>query len=334
MMKKWLALTLCLLTVFSLCACGTKPGTVPAETTQPVPTQSQEEAKVEKILIIGNSHSGDTIRQLQQEIDAHYGKDDMLGYLYYSACTISQHLQFATNDEPVYAFRLNYTGKAQGVWDDTQNVTLKMALRNQAWDVIVFQADDPDRRKDQLNLTDRRALEDYVRKQLTPPYKFMWNTTWADAADGPVYAPDWPRQPPAGYTDRLVSWYGWDSKVQFTDIFTKDSTNILSDDTYEKAICPGAAVAYSLFVQERPQTEIYRDYTHLTDYARLMTAYAFYTQYTGEKVNEIKVDVIPVRLRQAQFQKEGDLVITDEMKARLLEAVNYAFDHPYEVPAK
>ncbi len=100
------------------------------------------------------------------------------------------------------------------------------------------------------------------------------------------------------------------------------------------AVCPGAAIMYAIFAMERPQTEIYRDYTHLTDFARLMAAYAFYTQHTGEKVTEIKIDTVPTSLRIARYMSQGDLIITDEMKQIILEAVNYAFDHPHEVPSK
>lgn len=332
-MKKVLAAALCFVTLFALFGCGSQAA--PAETTEPKPTQSQEEAKVEKILIIGNSHSGDTFWQLQQVFDAHYGKDVMLGYLYYSGCAIAQHIQFATNDDPVYAYRLNYTGKEGGTWNDIKDVTMKMALKDQAWDVIVLQAAGKvDSKKDQLNLADRRALEEYVRQYVPQPFVFMWNTTWANPADGELFSPDWPVQPPAGYVDTLKANYNWDPKIQFAQTVANATNYILTDDTYVKAMCPGAAIMYSIFVQERPQTEIYRDYTHLTDFGRLMASYAFYTQYTGEKVSEIKIDVIPARLRQTRFQKEGDLVITDEMKAIILEAVNYAFDHPYEVPTK
>ncbi len=329
-MKRILSLLLCVATLFCLFGCSNNPA--PTEPT--APTQSQEEASVEKILIVGNSHSGDTFWLLQQVFDAHYDKDVMLGYLYYSGCTIIKHLRFAQNNEPVYAYRLNYTGKDQGVWDDTKAVTLEMALLDQKWDVIVFQADEADRREPNLNVAMRRQLEAYVEERVPQPHTFMWNTTWADAGNGPVYDPNWPVQPPKGYSDRLMQKYGWDPVVHFTDMVTKAKKHILTDNTYEKAICPGSAVLYPLWVLDRPQTDIYRDYTHLTEFGRLIAAYAFYTQYTGQMVDEVRIDVVPARLRSSRLIKEGDVIVTQEMKDIILEAVGYAFEHPYEIPTK
>ena len=310
------------------------PETVQTEETEPVATEQEEEAKVEKILIVGNSHSGDTFWLLQQVFDAHYDKDVMLGYLYYSGCTIIKHLQFALNNDAVYAYRLNYTGKDRGVWDDTKNVTLAAALADQKWDVIIFQADEGDMRLESLNLSQRRQLEDYVRDYLTEPYVFMWNTTWSDAGNGPVYDPSWPVQPSATYAERLTRDYGWDPARQFDNMVTQAKNYILTDDTYVKAICPGAAIMYTILTMELPQTDIYRDYTHLTEFGRLIASYAFYTQYTGQMVDEIRIDVIPQRLRSSRFKTAGDVVVTQEMKDIILEAVGYAFEHPFEVPQK
>ena len=328
-MKKIIAFILLAALLLSLCACG---GETTSATTEP--TQSEEESRVEKILIIGNSHSGDTFWLLQQVFDAHYDKEVMLGYLYYSGCTIIKHLKFAQNNEAVYAYRRNYTGKDQGVWDDMKDVTLQLALEDQQWDVIVFQADEADRREPELNVAMRRQLESYVRQYVSPPYRFLWNTTWADAGNGPVYDPSWPAQPPKGYSDRLMQKYGWDPVVHFTDMVTKAKNHILTDDTYEKAICPGSAVLYPLWVLDRPQTDIYRDYTHLTEFGRLIAAYAFYTQYTGQMVDEVRIDVVPQRLRSSRFKNAGDVIVTQEMKDIILEAVEYSFRNPFEVPTK
>ena len=84
-MKKIIAFILLAALFLSLCACS---GETTSATTEP--TQSEEEASVEKILIIGNSHSGDTFWLLQRVFDAHYDKDVTLGYLYYSGRGVSK----------------------------------------------------------------------------------------------------------------------------------------------------------------------------------------------------------------------------------------------------
>ena len=331
-MKRLIAYLLCLITAFSLCACGSNTAEPSEPTTEPRPTQSSEEQQVEKILIIGNSHSGDTFWLLQEVFDAHYEGQIRLGYLYYSGCTIAQHVKFSSNNEPVYIYRTITNGEDN--WTEVRDATMEYALKDQQWDVIVLQGAGADRKKDQYNLADRRTLEAYVEKYVAQPFTFIWNSTWANPNDGPVFAPDWPVQPPAGYVDNLKNSYGWDAKVQFSGVISAMNDYIVTDNTYTKVLSPGTAIMQAVFMQERPQTEIYRDYTHLTDFARLMASYAFFTQYTGQKVDEIKIDTIPAGLRIPRYQGEGELIITDEMKAIILEAVNYAFDNTFTVPSK
>ena len=78
-----------------------------------------------------------------------------------------------------------------------------------------------------------------------------------------------------------------------------------------------------------PQLELWRDYTHLSDYGRLITAYAFYTQFTGNPVTQVGIDKIPASLRQAHFRNKGDLIITEEMKQVIMAAANHALEDPW-----
>ena len=60
--------------------------------------------------------------------------------------------------------------------------------------------------------------------------------------------------------------------------------------------------------------------------------------YRGKTVNEtaeaIGIDSIPAKLRHSRFEKEGDLILTDEMKQVLLRAANYSLEHPFSMPEK
>ena len=326
-MKRIITIILCFSLCLGICACGSGENT---ETTDTTPTQSEEEAKVEKILIIGNSHSGDTFWLLQQVFDAHYDKDVVLGYLYYSGCTISEHLQFAKNGEAVYAYRRNYTGKENGTWDDMKDVTMDVALVDQQWDVIVYQAGSADYRQSNFNENERRQLEEYVDQFVPQPHISMWNNTWTQAGAGPVFESSWPVKAPSGYVDRVNK--GFDPATDFSSKLELVKNHIATDEHYEKVLTPGTAVMYALLEMERPQTDLYRDYTHLTEFGRLIAAYAFFTQYTGQMVDEIKIDVVPARLRSSRYVNEGDLEVTQEMKDVILKAAGYAFAHPFEMP--
>jgi len=336
MFKRIVSIALAGVLTVAMTACAGKPQPteLPTETTEPPVTQSPEEQKVEKILIIGNSHSGDTFWQLQQVFDAHYDGEVVLGYLYYSGCTVGQHVKFAYGDQRVYIYRRNFTNNPDGGrWVEYKDADMKTALLDQQWDTIVLQAGRAD--LDQtLNQTGRRLLEDYVNQHIPTPHRFMWNRTWSNPTYEPFYNGEWRVKAPVGLKEQLTLLYGFNPATQFAQGTELVKKNILPDDTYEKILSPGTAIMYCILEKGMEDLEIYRDYTHLNDFGRLIAAYAFYTQFTGQKVTEIKIDVIPAHLRSTRYIPEGDLVITQEMKDTILEAVNYAFDHPLEVPGQ
>ncbi len=280
-----------------------------------------------KILIVGNSHSGDTFWLLKEVFSDQYDGDVVLGYLYYSGCSINQHVSFAENNEYVYDYNYN----ADGEWFKYKDASLEMALQDQNWDYVVLQPTKSDMTED-MNLAKRRTLEAIIHKNVPQPYNLIWHVTWANPDEDKFFEPDWPYQKaPAGYKANLIQKYGFNADVQFEQCITSNVKSILPDDTYDKKICTGSAVMYSLWNLGLPLDNIYRDYTHLNDYGRLMAAYSFYAQFMGEKITEVGIDVVPVRLRNNLFQMFGDLQITEEMKQVIIESVNNSVDHPWEV---
>lgn len=330
-MKHALSLILSVLLLISLLGgCANESSKTQTKASQPVSTESQEEAKTLKILIVGNSHSGDTFWLLKEVFSDQYHGDVALGYLYYSGCTISQHVDFGSNQKYVYEYSYNDHGE----WKTNKSYDLLSALRDQAWDYVVLQPGKRDYTEN-MNLEKRRILEIMVKENVKHPYKLIWHVTWANPEEDKFFSPDWPYQKaPDGYKDYLVKTYGLNAEVQFQDYITKNVSAILSDDTYDKKICTGTAIMQALWMQKRASDEIYRDYTHLTDFARLIAAYSFYAQFTGEPITEIGIDTVPVRLRHNLFMKFGDLQITEEMKQVILGAANYALEHPWEVMRK
>ena len=317
-----------------LTGCTSNP---PAETT-PIseatqntePTQSPEEEKVLKIMIIGNSHSNDTFWLLHNVFaDQLPEQEVVLGIMYYSGCTVNKHVSFTMGKESVYSYHCNM----DGTWNTTSNAVMETGLCDQAWDIIVFQGGRGDG-ENQHNLTGRRALEQLVKDRVAQPYKMMWQITWPSPDDPRFYTADYPVQPPAGWVDYLQSNYNHDTYKQFEVMIGKANPYLLEDETYEKVISTGAGVMYAHAVLNVPQSALWRDYTHLTDYGRLIAAYTFYAQFTGNAVSEINIDVIPAALRQARFRAEGDLIVTEEMKQVIMTAANQALKDPWTAPAR
>lgn len=283
-----------------------------------------------KILIIGNSHGNDTFWLLQKVFaDQQPDREVVLGALYYSGCSVTKHVKFATENQYVYAFHKN----ENGTWETVKEANMDTALCDRDWDIIVFQGGRGDG-ENTYNLTGRRALEQYVSQRVPQPYKMMWQVTWPSPEEPTFFSPEYRVQPPAGWVEYLQRDYGHDSFKQFTAMTDKAKAHLLKDDTYEKVICSGAGVMHAHAVLGVPQLSLWRDYTHLSDYGRLITAYCFYTQFTGNPVTEVNIDVIPAALRQKRFQAEGDLIVTEEMKRVIIAAANHALEDPWTVPAR
>ena len=333
MAKRILALLLAAVTMLSLVACNQTPTPSPSETEAPTePKVDVSTLDAQHILIIGNSHSIDAVQLLYDVLVAHEpDKKFVVGYLYYSGCAIWQHVNFYENKEAVYRYARN----SDGFWNAQEQVPLETGLVDQPWDIVFLQGAKSDRDREGYNLAGRMKLEEIVRKHVpNPDFELAWHGSWANPDDEALFGDDWPvRAPPAGYKDDLLRRYGkLDSVVQYQEYVNSYAQYIKDDESYGKRISTGTSIMYAVLTLGIDQKEIYRDYTHLNDYARLMAAYAFYVQYTGKPITEVKVTNVPKRLRWSYYQPWGDLEITEEMQKTIIECANYSLEHAWEMP--
>lgn len=145
----------CLFLLFSLCA----------------------QAKVIKVLAIGNSFSEDAVEQNLYELAKAQGDSLVIGNAYIPGCSIDRHLQNLRGDSAVYAYR-KVVG---GVKAERRKATLKSIIRDEQWDYISLQ------QASQLagvpstfgNLAQLKWLvETYVTNLHV---QFLWHMTWAYA---------------------------------------------------------------------------------------------------------------------------------------------------------
>ena len=325
-MKKLLALLLSLVLTLSLFGCGSA---APAETTAaPEPTQSPEEQEVLKFLIIGNSHSNDAFWQLFEVFKAQAPEQKVLiGILYYSGCPITKHVQFGMTGEKVYDYYRNSTG----VWEHFEQSDMQSALRDQKWDIIFFQpsGDDIEYAKET-----RDALANLVAADVDEPYDLYLHKSWVSPNDETFYSPTYDPQPPSGWRDKLVNRYGFDL-VNYSNAMNENvKTKLLDDDMFTKFIGTNAAILHAHYVSGVPQLELWRDYTHLSDYGRLIVAYTLYSQIMDDPITEVKVESIAAELRHRRAKVLGDMEVTDEMRQVIIDAVKYATEHPWEIPVQ
>ena len=283
-----------------------------------------------KVLIIGNSHSIDAFYLLQKVFEDQMPEQKIvLGVVHYAGCSISKHLLFSQREEAVYTYLRDDNGKR----DSFDHQTMADILKDQAWDKVIFQAAKTDL-DDTLNESARRQLEDYVEQQLGKSYEKWWHTSWPSPNEEIFFSPAYVSIAPDGYKENLMALYGFDPSNQFRVLTDKAKTHILTDSNYTGAVCTGAAVMYAHNVLERPQLELWRDYTHLSDFGRLLAAYSLYAQLMGKEITQVGIDTIPEEKRSLQYQHLGDMTVTQEMKDIIIEATNHSLNDPWSVPNK
>lgn len=315
--KKCAALLLCmmlLLSVFS--GCAKKPG--------PEELKQQEEDQTLKLITIGNSHTNGINHLLFDVFKAEKPEQKVVvGYLYYSGCSVELHVTHSKYNMKVYDYRVN----SDGQWIETE-ATMEDGLTDQQWDIIVLHEMNT---KGSIEATYRNdnlsKLMTYVDSKVTTPHKYVWNMSWANPVDGTFFTPDYQPQPPE-------NWSIVDYDLMYSRLVSCTRTFIEPMEQITDIFPTGTVIQYANNVLGMSDLDLYRDYTHMSDLGRLMCAYLWYAKLTGlTEITEVNTDVIPAAMRHTRAQKLGDLEITGEMKQQIIQSVNHALKCPYELPA-
>ena len=349
-MKRVLALALSV--IMLLCVLTGCQSAAPAETTVttvPAATQSPEEQEVLKVLTIGNSHSLDATRMLFEVFQKEAPEQKIvLGTLYYSGCNMAQHAKFSAEDSPVYEYHKNENGN----WQLMKEATVKMGLMDEQWDVVIMQQ--MNHRvgiDDNYVAKDYQDVIDYIGSYVKEPYSLAFHITWTNPSDYALYLNDdapLNNPDPQAWRTQHEEWYGgadgkYDQNQMYLKVVEKvhkyliDTTEFLGENYYDMMISSLTAVEYAQDVCGLTQEQVYRDYTHLNDFGRLLVGYLWYAQLMGlEKIDTVKVDALPVNLhhQNSLFPAMPDYTITQELKDVITQSVNWTLAHPYELPAK
>ena len=284
-----------------------------------------------RILAIGNSHTNDTTWLLYDVFQKEMPEQKVVvSCLYYSGCTVARHLAFGAENNPAYEYYKNDSG----VWDKRVESTLDYAIADEPWDVVVLHEMNCNTiHEETYQEPNIQRLKDYVtaRKEKTP--EFMWNLSWANPVHKEFFSPE--HIPPVP-TEFWIPAYEKASGLNYTTMFTQvvDMTkkHVLPNVAFSAMMPTGTAICYARNVLGQSDLDLYRDYTHQSDYGRLISAYVWYATLTGKtEIADVKIDVIPAALRHARDQKLGDLVITPQMKAVIKESVNFALKNPLAI---
>ena len=331
---------LCLTAMLSACGADTetkptdnKEAESTAATTEPIPTEPEEEAKILKILTLGSSSSVDSNHMINL-VAATEGIGDyeevVIGTLYYSGCKLSQHVQFLQANSNVYMLYLSSTATPGQPPRTMENVTMYDALKHDYWDIIFLQAAGGEHMHDDIFVDGTiNIVRNYVNENKHNPLAiFGWHAIGVSSTDKDLIA-TYPYTP-NGY-ETSAAKYGYDRHLMLTERTSRLEKYIMSDPTYKYIVASCTAVENAI-TSYLGQKGIKRDYTHLTDIGRLIASYVWYCELFGiEELTEIKVDAIPKAFLKSTADKTQDLVLTEGEKAVILEAVNNTLKNPLDV---
>ena len=128
-----------------------------------------------RILIIGNSFSVDTMQHVAKIIRKAGGKNIRLGTLYIGGCSVNMHLKNALENNASYIF---YTNSGTG-WREKPDVSIQTAIDSQDWDWIIIQSGthDGSRNTSAESLNNLPALVEWVRSK-KPKARVAFSMTW------------------------------------------------------------------------------------------------------------------------------------------------------------
>lgn len=311
-----------------------------------------------KVLVIGNSHGLDATNFLY-EVFEDQGYDEqkvVLGALYKAGCTMREHADYMTNSKPNYEYYENDGSNPDGTWDAVIGTVADTALYAHQWDIIVLQqmnnwAANPNSYARQEWLT----VIEYVKSHQIGKPRLGFHMVWTNP-DGVEYVTagtgvscsdneGWVRNhvtnfpsatDPTKYDQNVM----YQKMVRCMQTFIEDDENFLRGSYFDFVIPSCTVTEYAQDVLGLSQAEIYRDYTHMNDYGRLMVSYLWYAKILGlEKLDSVGISKIPEALHyhsnqhaSSEYPALPDLEITPKMQQDILTAVNYALEHPYELP--
>ena len=288
-----------------------------------------EEEETLKILSIGQSHSQDAIWLVQEVLQTERPDDKFFVAECIKSVTMVDHVANAKSDANVYTYYTN----TEGAWVEHNDWSIRQALLDQRWDIIVINESS---RLLGLESTMKKGLVnemvDYIHNTLNYDPQLMYNWTWTTPTDQYFHSDTIDPQPPATFWSSFTRDYQADRKVHYDSMLAMLEKYVEPIEGIDGIFYSATPIQYATEVLGVSQIDMYRDYIHLSDYGRLYIGYLWYAQIYGlESISEVNVDVIEAHLRQWRWVSKGDVVLTQQMKDWIIEAVNYTLQYPKEI---
>ncbi len=280
-----------------------------------------------KVLTIGHSLAVDSNQLLAKVAQAEGTTDITVGTLYYSGCRLYKHVEHLTNNTPAYTLYMSNmtTAAADQPPEQIKNSTMLDGILAEDWDIIVMQMGPFENITSHKLDKDIQTVMDYVNAHKTNPEAvFAWHMWWAFPEDETLLDTNASTIP-----QQFMEHFGCDQLAMYRDITADTQARIEPDSRFVYVIPTGTAIqnANSSYLTD---LDIYRDYAHASDLGRVIAAYTWYCTFTGKVIDEIKLDAIPAAMTNS-YAGEGDMVLSEQEKLIIVEAVKNAIANPYEI---
>jgi hypothetical protein len=137
------------------------------------------QAKLLKVLAIGNSFSEDAVEQYLWELAAAQGDTLIIGNAYIPGCPIDRHLNDLETGKAEYAYRKIVDGKKT----NTKDIDLKSIIEDERWDIISLQQASPNSGEPETYANLPKLKEKVLALATNKDVEIVWHLTWAYAHD-------------------------------------------------------------------------------------------------------------------------------------------------------
>ena len=277
-----------------------------------------------KILGIGNSYTHDSMWMLGAIYKAEKNQNVELGIAYEGGCPLNDHVEFYNTNNPCYDF--NRYDPETGKWTTIRNVTLKEIIEATDWDLVSMQQSSGKSGVENSYNSDIQTIQGFVKKGLGYTPTFFWNMTWSypgvDIPDDGYTIDDAPN----AYA--YLNYYNRDQAYMYQMITQTVQNKIVPDSTFRWIMPTGTAIQNAKSVLQ--PVDLYRDYTHLNDFGRLLAGYTWFSALEGVPADTFKLNYIPDALTKT-YTQAGDIPLDAEYFAILEESVRNACATPFAV---
>ena len=184
-----------------------------------------------------------------------------------------------------------------------------------------------------------KKAADYIYSIIDYKPTLLFETTWSNPTDDVMYTDPSRQTAPASFRDTYLRNYGYNRVNHYNKMMELTKKYVLPNPAFDLVIDTATPIQYATEVLGVPLSstdrvfDAYRDYTHISDFSRVIAAYAIYTQLFGIKeLTEIKTPGVNAFDRPTYREISlGDLIFTDKHKKVILESVNYTLKHRFEL---